>query len=243
VSSDNSDTSERESVRPEASRQDTGATKANTKATPEAVIGRKGPTGRLNKRLILGVIGSAVVGMLVLNFLPSNGKTKGGSSSEAVYANDTMPQDVKEMAMKLPEVPTASAASSGVSGYGRTSTVNNPFAGYPTASSETRAASGRETSGQASGAAGRDYQGNAAADALLEADKAARRAPMEVATKLTAGLTPLCQGSCRVQVIGVTPQGVPPGEKSRAESEGAHAVFLEGVQEIDGSQDVRSRWS
>ena len=54
---------------------------------------------------------------------------------------------------------------------------------------------------------------------------------------------PLCQGSCRVQVIGVTPQGVPPGEKSRAESEGAHAVFLEGVQEIDGSQDVRSRWS
>ena len=91
--------------------------------------------------------------------------------------------------MKLPDVPTASAASSGVSGYGRTSTVNNPFAGYPTASSETRAPSGRETSGQASGAAGRDYQGNAAADALLEAEKAARRAPMEVATKLTAGLT------------------------------------------------------
>ena len=189
MSGDNSDTREREGARPEASRKDTGGTKANTKAAPEAVIGRKGPTGRLNKRLILGVIGSAVVGMLVLNFLPSNGKAKGGSSSEAVYANDTMPQDVKEMAMKLPEVPTASAAPSQVSGYGRTSTVNNPFAGYPTASSETRAPSGRETSGQASGAAGRDYQGNAAADALLEAEKAARRAPMEVATKLTAGLS------------------------------------------------------
>ena len=82
MSGDNSDTSEREGARPEASRQDTGGTKANTKAAPEAVIGRKGPTGRLNKRLILGVIGSAVVGMLVLNFLPSNGKAKGGSSSE-----------------------------------------------------------------------------------------------------------------------------------------------------------------
>ena len=189
MSSDQSEASKRDGMRPEGSTQDKGGTKASAKAAPEAVIGRKGPTGRLNKRLILGVIGSAVVGMLVLNFLPSNGKAKGGNSSDAVYANDTMPQDVKEMAMKLPEVPTASASPSQVSGFGRTPTVNNPFAGYPTASSETRALSGREASGQASGAAGRDYQGNAAADALLEAEKAARRAPMEVATKLTAGLT------------------------------------------------------
>jgi len=188
VSNDQSEASEREGMRPEASGQK-GGTKASAKAAPEAVIGRKGPTGRLNKRLIFGVIGSAVVGMLVLNFLPSGGRTKGGSSSEAVYANDTMPQDVREMAMKLPEVPTASAAPSQVSGYGRTSTVSDRFAGYPTASSETRTLSGREASGQASGGAGRDYQGIAAADALLEAEKAARRAPMEVATKLTAGLT------------------------------------------------------
>ncbi len=64
--------------------------------------------------------------------------------------------------------------------------MNNPFAGYPTTVNEpqARAVGG----GPTPSAAGRDYQGMAAADRRLEAETAARRAPMEVATKLTAGL-------------------------------------------------------
>src|SRR5208337_2349785 len=103
---------------------------ASAKASPESVIGGAGPRGRLNKRLILGVIACAVVGMLVLNFLPAGNKTKGsGDGADAVYANDSMPQDVKELAMRVPQVPMSSATSAQPSGYSRMSTVNNPFAG------------------------------------------------------------------------------------------------------------------
>jgi hypothetical protein len=44
---------------------------------------------------------------------------------------------------------------------------------------------------------------------------------------ITAGRYPLCQGSCRVWVVGETPQGgTPLGPKTRAESVGGHAVLL-----------------
>jgi type IV secretory pathway VirB10-like protein len=162
----------------------------SAKASPKSVIGRAGPRGRLNKRLILGVIASAVVGMLVLNFLPAGKKVKGsGDGADSVYANDSMPQDVKELAMRVSEVPVNSATSAHPTGYSRMSSVNNPFAGYPAGASETRAASARVASGPSAAGASKDYQGMAASDARLEAEKLARRAPMEVATKLTAGLT------------------------------------------------------
>src|SRR5208283_1010874 len=155
---------------------------ASAKASAESVIGKKVPRGRLNKRLILGVIASAVVGMLVLNFLPAGNKTKGsGDGADAVYANDSMPQDVKELAMRAPEVPMGPATSTQPSGYSRMSTVNNPFEGYTTG---TRAVSAREASAQSATGPSKDYQGMAVSDARLEAEKAARRAPMEVATKL-----------------------------------------------------------
>jgi type IV secretion system protein VirB10 len=159
------------------------------KASPDQVIGRKRPMGRLNKRLILGVIAAIGIGMLILNFLPTDKKGNGsGNSPDAVYANDSMPQDVKEMAMRLPEVKLTSAAPLPTSGFGRTSPVTGPFAGYPSGSNEIRPTSARSSAGEAAGGAGKDYSGMAAADARLEAERAARRAPMEVATKLTAGL-------------------------------------------------------
>ena len=158
---------------------------SSRKVAPEAVIGKRHRGGRLNKRLILGVIAAAVVGMLVLNFLPTDKKGKGGES-DAVYANDAMPQDVREMAMKLPEVKIAPASPTPPPGYGRTSAVNNPFAGYPSASGPSARST---TTGEGSSGTGKDYSGMATADARLEAERAARRAPMEVATKLTAGLT------------------------------------------------------
>lgn len=159
------------------------------KASPDQVIGRKRPMGRLNKRLILGVIAAIGIGMLILNFLPTDKKGNGsGNSADTVYANDRMPQEVKEMAMKLPEVKLTSPSPLPTSGFGRTSPVTGPFAGYPSGSNEIRPTSARSASGEASGGAGKDYQGMAVADARLEAERAARRAPMEVATKLTAGL-------------------------------------------------------
>ena len=165
--------------------QDKASGAASSKAAPEEVIGKRSRGGRLNKRLILGVIAASVIGMLVLNFLPGDRKGKGNSSSDAVYANDTMPQDVREMAMKLPEVNLTTSAPIPQGAYGRTSGVHDPFKGYPTASSEP-APTGRSTT---VGGTGKDYQGMASADAQLEAERAARRAPMEVATKLTAGIT------------------------------------------------------
>lgn len=160
------------------------------KASPDQVIGRKRPMGRLNKRLILGVIAAIGIGMLILNFLPTDKTGKGsGNSADAVYANDSMPQDVREMAMRLPEVKLTSASPLPTSGFGRTSTVAGPFAGYPSGSNEIKPTSARSSAGEASGGAGRDYQGMAASDARLESERVARRAPMEVATKLTAGLT------------------------------------------------------
>jgi type IV secretion system protein VirB10 len=172
-------------VKPESK----GSDAARLKATPDAVIGRRFKGGRLNKRLILGVIAASVIGMLVLNFLPIDRKAKGGGGKDAVYANDTMPQDVKEMAMKLPEVKTTSVAPNAQSTYGGTPGINDPFSGYPSAPSEKRLQGVRPTAGQPASGSGKDYQGMAAADARLEAERAARRAPMEVATKLTAGLT------------------------------------------------------
>ena len=88
--------------------------------------------GRLNKRLILGVIAAIGIGMLILNFLPTDKKGKGsGNSPDAVYANDSMPQDVKEMAMRLPEVKLTSAAPLPTSGFGRTSPVDRSLRRLP----------------------------------------------------------------------------------------------------------------
>ena len=163
--------------------------KPQAKASPEKVIGRNRPLGRLNKRLILGVIATVGIGMLILNFLPNDKKGKSsGDSADAVYANDTMPQDVKDMAMKLPEVKLSTAAPIQPPGYGRTSALNNPFAGYSSGSRESSPPQGRSGAGDGSSGSGKDYQVMAASDARLEAEKVARRAPMEVATKLTAGL-------------------------------------------------------
>jgi hypothetical protein len=167
-----------------------GAARPEAKASPEQVIGRKRKVGRLNKRLILGVIAALVIGMLVLNFLPTDKKGKGaGDSADAVYANDRMPQDVKDMAMKLPEVKLTSASPTPASRYGQTSALNNPFAGYASETSETKPTFTRSATGDSTSGASKDYQGMAASDARLEAERVARRAPMEVATKLTAGLT------------------------------------------------------
>lgn len=187
MSGDRSELGAEEREAASASERNASAASASGKSRAEAVIGKRGPAGRLNKRLILVVIGAAVVGMLVLNFLPLGGKAKGsGDGPDSVYANDTMPQDVKEMAMKMPAATFTSPQSP--AGFPRMSTVNNPFAGYPTAASESPAASTRGANAQQVSSAGRDYQGMAASDARAEAERAARRAPMEVATKLTAGL-------------------------------------------------------
>ena len=169
--------------------QGSPATKPAAKISPEKVIGRNRPVGRLKKKLILGVIAALGVGMLILNFLPSDRKGKGrGDGADAVYANDTMPQDVKDMAMKLPEVKIGTASSNPTPGYGRTSSLNNPFSGYPAGSKESSPPQGRSAAGEGSGGSGKDYTGMAATDARLESERLARRAPMEVATKLTAGL-------------------------------------------------------
>ena len=182
MSNSESEADKRENAREGAGGQTEQRRGGAAKSSAQAVLGQKRRSGRLNKRLILGVIGFAVVGMLVLNFLPLGGKAKSGDGADAVYANDSMPMDVKEMAMKLPAA--APATTSGQSSFGRLSTVNNPFAGYPTSVTEPQATSARG----GTPVAARDYQGIAAADSRLEAEQAARRAPMEVATKLTAGL-------------------------------------------------------
>ena len=169
--------------------QGSPAAKPAAKVSPEKVIGRNRPVGRLKKKLILGVIAALGVGMLILNFLPSDRKGKGrGDGADAVYANDTMPQDVKDMAMKLPEVKIGTASSNPTPGYGRTSSLNNPFSGYPAGSKESSPPQGRSAAGEGSSGSGKDYTGMAATDARLESERLARRAPMEVATKLTAGL-------------------------------------------------------
>ena len=179
------DTSEKGRTTPSGhENKESGA--SSRKVAPEAVIGKRHRGGRLNKRLILGVIAAPVIGMLVLNFLPTDKRGKGSGDSDAVYANDTMPQDVREMAMKLPEVKIAPASPAPVPAYGRTSAANNPFVGYPPRSAPSARST---TTGEGASGAGKDYSGMAAADARLEAERAARRAPMEVATKLTAGLT------------------------------------------------------
>ena len=158
------------------------------KASPEQVIGKRKPLGRLNKRLILGVAGAIGVVLLILNFLPGERSAKRNNSSEnGIYANDAMPQEVKEMALKMPEVSRAAVPATGTSGYQGVTRVGGPFAGYPSATAEG-ASSSRGSNAEAGSSAGRDYQGMAARDAKIEAETAARRAPMEVATKLTAGL-------------------------------------------------------
>ena len=160
------------------------------KASPEQVIGKSKPMGRLNKRLILGVVGALGVGLLVLNFLPSGkGAKQANSDGSPVYANDVMPQDVKEMALKMPEAsPTSAATTSSASGYQGPANVGNPFVGYPGSYRWKHFRIPRYRGGFHK-LATRDYQGAAAAEAKVEAEAAARRAPMEVATKLTAGLT------------------------------------------------------
>jgi type IV secretory pathway VirB10-like protein len=152
----------------------------------------------------MAVIAVSVVGMLVLNFLPGDRKRKSSNAGDAVYANDTMPQDVREMAMKLPEVKITPAASAPQPAFGRTSGIKDPFTGYPTGQSE-RSPSARTTGTEAASGAGKDYSGMAAADARLEEERAARRAPMEVSTKLTAGLM-VAQSQ---QASNITTQGVP----------------------------------
>ena len=168
-------------------RKDTASQSASAKRAPEAVIGKRSRGGHLKKRLILAVIAASVIGMLVLNFLPSDRKRKGSNEGDAVYANDTMPQDVREMAMKLPEVKIAPATPSPPPAIGRTSGVKDPFTGYPTVPSQ-RSPEVRTAGSEPAIGAGKDYSGMAAADARLEEERAARRAPMEVSTKLTAGL-------------------------------------------------------
>jgi len=167
--------------------KDTASQAASPKAAPEAVIGKRSRGGHLKKRLIMAVIAVSVVGMLVLNFLPGDRKRKSANEGDTVYANDTMPQDVREMAMKLPEVKITPAASAPQPAFGRTSGIKDPFTGYPTGQSE-RSPSARTTGTEAASGAGKDYSGMAATDARLEEERAARRAPMEVSTKLTAGL-------------------------------------------------------
>lgn len=182
--------------KPDASRKLGGLAKEGAlgaaskgKASAEAVIGKSKPMGRLNKRLILGVAGALGIGLLVLNFLPSEKASKQGSSDGSpVYANDTIPQDVKEMALKMPEASTTVGAATSSSGYQRPANVGNPFVGYQGTTGGSTSAS-RATGADSTNVATRDYQGAAAAEAKIEAEAAARRAPMEVATKLTAGLT------------------------------------------------------
>jgi type IV secretory pathway VirB10-like protein len=159
------------------------------KASPEQVIGKRRPMGRLNKRLILGVVGALGMGMLILNFLPSGKNTMQSTASQnSVYANDTMPQDIQEMALKVPPPTPASGSSVDTSGYQGAPNVGSPFAGYQGTTGDGTTPSST-TSPDSADMAARDYQGMAATDAKLEAEAAARRAPMEVATKLTAGLT------------------------------------------------------
>ena len=169
-------------------RKDTASQSASTKAAPEAVIGKRSRGGHLKKRLILAVIALSVVGMLVLNFLPGDRKGKSSSEGDSVYANDTMPQDVREMAMKLPVVKITPATSVPQPAFGRTSGIKDPFSGYPMAQGE-RSPIARTTGTEAASGTGKDYSGMAQADARLEEERAARKAPMEVSTKLTAGLT------------------------------------------------------
>jgi type IV secretory pathway VirB10-like protein len=166
-----------------------GGGESRGKASPQQVIGKRRPMGRLNKRLILGIVAALGVGMLILNFLPSGKNAKQSTSSEnSVYANDTMPQDIQEMALRVPAPSPSSATSSGASANQGSSKVGSPFAGYPGAAGDGTSPV-RSTSAVSANTAERDYQGMAATDAKLEAEAAARRAPMEVATKLTAGLT------------------------------------------------------
>ena len=201
------------------------ASKTETsKASPESVIGRRARGGRLNKKLILGVIAACVVGMLVLNFLPNVGKGKARGDGDAVYANDTMPEDVREMAMKLPQVKIPQAAASPQPVYGRTPGVHDPFAGYPAESVENRSSTGRGATGQSVSGAGKDYRGMATADARAEAEMAARRAPMEVATKLTAGLTVAPSGqTASTNTVGIpeTPIGTGSVAPAAYEPQGA----------------------
>ena len=184
--------------------KDTSSQSASPKAAPEAVIGKRSRGGHLKKRLIMAVIAASVIGMLVLNFLPADRGRKGSSEGDAVYANDTMPQDVREMAMKLPEVKITPSSSAPQSAFGRTSGIKDPFAGYAVRTSE-RTSSAQTTSTEAASGAGKDYSGMAQADARLEEERAARRAPMEVATKLTAGLA-VAQSQ---QASNINTQGVP----------------------------------
>jgi hypothetical protein len=151
------------------------------KASPEQVIGKRRPMGRLNKRLILGVIGALGMGMLILNFLPSGKSKKFAESQNSVYANDTMPQDIQEMALSVPPPTPASGSSVDTSGYQGATKAGSPFAGYQGATGDGTTPS-RTTSPDSADMAARDYQGMAATDAKLEAEAAARRAPMEVAT-------------------------------------------------------------
>lgn len=167
--------------------KDTASQSASPKAAPEVVIGKRSRGGHLKKRLIMAVIAASVIGMLVLNFLPGDRGRKNSNEGDAVYANDTMPQDVREMAMKLPEVKIGPAASVPQPAFGRTSGIKDPFAGYAVRTAE-RTSNAQTTGTEAANGAGKDYSGMAAADARLEEERAARRAPMEVSTKLTAGL-------------------------------------------------------
>jgi type IV secretion system protein TrbI len=162
------------------------AKQGSGKASPEAVIGNRRPKARLNKKLVLGVIAALVVVMLAINFLPSSAKGKGSKDSpSAVYGTDSMPQDVREMALKMPE---AKAVQAGVpaGGSGQVgATRPDVFAGYSAGGSSSSQGSVVSSS---SGKTTKDYQGMASSDAKLEAEEAARRAPMEVTTRLTAGL-------------------------------------------------------
>ena len=129
------------------------------KASPEAVIGKSKPMGRLNKRLILGVAGALGIGLLVFNFLPGEKASKQGSSDGSpVYANDTMPQDVKEMALKMPEASTTVGAATSSSGYQRPANVGNPFVGYQGTTGGSTSSS-RATGADSTNVASRDYQG------------------------------------------------------------------------------------
>ena len=200
------------------------------KASPQEVIGKRRPTGQLNKPLILGIVAALGVGMLILNFLPG-GKRPGqaGSSENSVYANDTMPQDIQEMALKMPEPsPTSTAPLSAYANQG-TPKVASPFAGYPGAAGDNTTTV-RSTSSSSVSPATRDYQGAATTDARLEAEAAARRAPMEVATKLTAGLTVAASGQSEIPA-----QAGSSGSPSSAAGGTAITGSTQGAQNLAGT--------
>jgi len=216
----------------------TGKAYTSGKMPPEQVIGKRKPMGRLKKRLIFTVVGALGLGMLILNFLPSGKSAKqNGSSVDAVYANDAMPQDIQEMALKLPQAAPTVASQVNATAYPEALKPASPFAGYPGTAGEN-GSSTRGVNAAPGSAAGRDYQGMSAAEAKMEAEAAARRAPMEVATKLTAGLTAGTSGQSET-----TTQNSPSGLSTNPTSATAATSGVPGAQYLPTGAQVQASFT